>query len=451
VICSRNAKKLWDSESANKVLNHLKSDKMRKLVSDRNKILMSDPVYKNRWLATINRDAISSCSKAMWSEPGFREKIKRPFSDRCKKQWDDPNYRAKIEKYRATDVYRRKMDELRHSEKFRERMNEVWSDPEYREKMSKIRLLNLQKMLKGPSTQQNILYSILDDLNIEYKKEITIGFYQIDCRIDLQPSVDLIRPLLIEVQGDYWHSLPKTVSKDKSKSTYLKTYYSEFDLKYLWEHEFNFKDRIIETLKYWLGLSKIEVINFDFNFIKMSIVEAKEAELFVSKYHYAGRIGRSGINLGFYLGDVLIAVCIYSIPVRQEVALKQGYKFSGVLELSRFCIHPKYQVKNFASYLIAKSIGYVKQSRLEVKCLVSFADSTYNHLGTIYKASNWRLDGEVSPDYWYADNRGYICHKKTLWNKAKQMSMMETEYCNKFGYSKVWGGKKFRYVYDLVR
>jgi hypothetical protein len=72
-------------------------------------------------------------------------------------------------------------------------------------------------------------------------------------------------------------------------------------------------------------------------------------------------------------------------------------------------------------------------------------------LGTIYKASNWILDGEVAPDYWYADDSGYICHKKTLWNKAKQMGMTESEYCEKYDYMKVLGNKKFRYIYRISK
>jgi len=81
--------------------------------------------------------------------------------------------------------------------------------------------------------------------------------------------------------------------------------------------------------------------------------------------------------------------------------------------------------------------------------LVSFADTTFNHVGTIYKASNWRLDGEVAPDYWYKDNDGYMCHKKTLWNKASKMCMTESEYCAKYGFVKIRGEKKFRYIYEL--
>jgi hypothetical protein len=326
----------------------------------------------------------------------------------------------------------------------------TFSSDAFRIKMAKICISQPKT-----SSQQIILYSILDDLKITYHKDddesCRIGYYCFDCRIDPQNRINLKKSLLIEVQGDYWHNLPKVIARDKSKATYLKTYFPEYDLKYLWEHEFNNKDRISNLLKYWLGLKPAELTNFDFKDLKEMIIDFKEAEIFISKYHYAGRLGRSGINLGYYLGDVLIGVIVYSTPIRQEVASKQGYQYKEVLELSRLVIHPDFQIKNLASYLISKSINYIRNSHPWIKCLVSFADMTHNHQGTIYKASNWKLDGEVSPDYWYADDKGYICHKKTLWNHAKKMSMTESEYCNKFSYVKVFGEKKFRYVYKMKK
>jgi hypothetical protein len=202
-------------------------------------------------------------------------------------------------------------------------------------------------------------------------------------------------------------------------------------------------------LRYWLGISEPEVVDFGFDKVVSRIVDFRDAELFISKYHYAGRVGRSGLNIGFFVNDVLVAVCVFAYPVRQETAKKQGLKYNQVFELTRLAIHPSYQKKNFASFIIGKSIKLVKVDRPEVRRLVSFSDSTFNHCGIIYKASNWVLDGVIKSDYWYRDGDGYVCHKKTLWNKAKQMVMTEGEYCDKYGYVKVFGGEKRRFVYNL--
>ena len=39
-------------------------------------------------------------------------------------------------------------------------------------------------------------------------------------------------------------------------------------------------------------------------------------------------------------------------------------------------------------------------------------------------------------------------HKKTLYNKAVNLSMKEKEYADRFGYVKVKGFKKLKFVYD---
>ena len=345
-----------------------------------------------------------------------------------------------------------------------------WRSEEYREKWSKTRLGTREKrsaiskelwkrpdfqakMRVNDSYQQQVLFSLLSDLGIKFYKEgqpeCFYGPWPFDCRIDPQPGINLEKTLLIEVQGNYFHSKPEKISRDKAKATYIKRYHPEVQVKYIWEHEFNAAGRVRSLLEYWLGKSQ-PVIDVKFDLITLDRIEAKVAELFVSKYHYSGKIGRSGINLGFYYMGELCGLAIFCYPVRQEIATKQGLAYKDVLELSRFCIHPKYQVKNLASNLIARAIKYIRTQQPQIKLLVSFADSTYNHTGVIYKASNWKLDGMVASDYWYKDSDGYVCHKKTLWNHAKKMSMTESQYCEKYGFTKILGKEKYRYVFVIT-
>lgn len=147
---------------------------------------------------------------------------------------------------------------------------------------------------------------------------------------------------------------------------------------------------------------------------------------------------------------MLIAVCIYSQVVRQETASLQSCNSNEILELSRFCIHPSYQKKNFATWFISKTQKSLKDKFPKIKKLVSFSDETYGHVGTIYKAGNWRHDGIVKSDYWYVDQDNYVIHKKTLWNHAKRMNMTESQYCEKHGYKKIWGKEKHRFIYEFV-
>jgi hypothetical protein len=419
--CSENAKKLWaDQEKSGRIRNHLCSKRMKEIVSAKNKKLFSNKEWVLEWKNKINKELISANSKKMWENPEFRKRISRSFSKRCKEQWQNFDYRNKMMAYFESTQRKLLMVDIR------------------------------KKMAQSKSSkQQDTLYKLLDDLNVIYEKEACFGYYLFDCMIKPQPGLLLKNTLLIEVNGDYWYSLPKSVRNDKSKATYIQRYFPKHEIKYLWEHEFVAMDRVRNLLKYWLGLAETEVKQFDFHNVTERVIDNRIAEIFISQYHYAGRLGKSGVNLGYFLGDKLIAVIVYSHAVRQEVAVKQGMKYNQVRELSRLAIRPSYQMKNFASYIISRSINHIKNNHAEVKLLVSFSDSTYNHSGTIYKASNWIFDGIVHPDYWYVDNDGYVCHKKTLWNKAKEMKMTESEYSSKYGYRQVWGGEKHRYVFKL--
>ena len=460
------SKDFWTDENKNTWKSRIVTDDFRKSMSEYGKRAWAIDEYRKKMfalrLSPEYRSKLSEWSKMAWT-PEFRkmmsdintpdimskrgelgwaklngslsdEEINRKYSIFGRLAWIKPEFREKV------------LLELKSNINFI--IDESYFDSKYRDKMAIVRL-NQPKT----SHQQKILYSLLNDLNIEFSDDSSIlskiGYYTFDCRIDPQPNINIKKSILIEVQGDYWHNRPNTIAKDKSKSTYLKTYFSEYDLKYLWEHEFDNKDRVINLIRYWVGLPIPNKIEFSFKDVVMKVVNSQEAEYFIAKYHYAGRIGRSGINLGFYLGDELIAVIIFCYPMRSETAVKQGCCYREILELTRLAIHPQYQVKNLASFIIGLSIRHIRDNNSQVKKLVSFSDLTYNHSGMIYRASNWRFDGEVNPGYWYADDNGYICHKKTLWDKAKKMSMTESEYCEKYKYVKIHGDKKFRYVFDL--
>jgi hypothetical protein len=309
-----------------------------------------------------------------------------------------------------------------------------WQDPEFHEKMAVIRASQPQV-----SSIQELLYKYLDDLGVSYTREseeTRIGYYIFDCLVKNSTG----RDILIECQGDYWHSLSNAQDKDRSKFTYVDRYFPEYEIMYVWEHEFYAKDRVLQRLQTKLG---IDIESIDFNFVDVIIKEVMSSDVksFLDAYHYIGK-GRGGRCFGAYLGDELIACVAYSPPLRQNTAGQFGLIDGGVNELSRLCIHPSYHKKNFASWLISRTVKQV-----ECDVIVAYADTTVGHTGTVYKASNFELHHEVLPGYWYVDKDGYVMHKKTLYQRARRMSLTESEFAAQNGYFKKWGGKKLCYIY----
>lgn len=181
------------------------------------------------------------------------------------------------------------------------------------------------------------------------------------------------------------------------------------------------------------------------------IIDKKEHIDFYSEYHYLGAAPRHGFTLGGYLNGELIAAGTIGAVVRNEIAKKQGLHASEVKELARLCIHPEFQWKNLATWFMSRMIKHFKVKNRKVKLLVSFADQTQGHEGTIYKAGNWRYDGETGRSYHYENDEGRVLHKKTVYDQAKKLGMKEREYMDQMSLRRIYHLPKKRYLLSLKR
>ena len=446
--CSDMVKALWEDPEYHK--RHVEASKeqwndpeYREAISAFMVALWEDPIYrktitessKEQWNNPEYRETITESSKERWNNPEYR---KRQL-EASKALWNDPEYRetmsATIKALWEDPIYRKTITESSKEQwnnpEYRKRQIEIRSTEEYREKMAVIRAAQPRI-----SSIQLWLYRYLDDLDVEYYCEgnnTKIGYYVFDCLIPRQG--DVCKNLLIECQGDYWHSLPHARSNDRAKFTYIDRYFPEHEIMYIWEHEFYAKDRVLDRLKLKLGIG-IETVDFNFSDLSVCDISSKDVGVFLDAYHYIGK-GRGGRCVGAFLDSELIACAVVGPPVRQ----KMRCNFSDIVELSRLCIHPSYHKKNFASWFVSRVVRDCD------KPVIAFADTTVGHTGIVYKAANFVLDHEVPPDYWYVDRDGFVMHKKTLYQRARRMKMVERQFAQANNYTKQWGGKKLCYLY----
>ena len=381
----------------------------------------------------------SKISKERWANKEFRdaavirstisnttEEYKQSQRHKTLKLWSDPDYRSRV----SAGVKEIMTDDMKL--RISDSIKAKWlCSEDYRIKCAFARS-NQNRVSK----LQELLYLYLDDIGVNYHKEgdeTVFGYYVFDCLI---PRLNC-KNLLVECQGDYWHSLPKSIRNDKSKFAYINRYFPEYEIMYLWEREFSTKDKIISKLKSKLHIEQ-SIIDFDFKDIIVKECSYLEASEFLDAYHYIGK-GRGGICVGSYLNDVLIGCIVYSKKLRQNQNFGQDFR-----ELSRLCIHPNYHKKNFGSWFISRSYKF-----LDVKLIIAFTDTTAGHSGAVYKSSNFELSHEIDSDYWYIDTDGFVMHKRTLYGQAIRMKMTEREYAENYGYSKKYGGKKICYIKQI--
>lgn len=90
---------------------------------------------------------------------------------------------------------------------------------------------------------EQLVYKYLDILGIAYEKQKKINYYTADIFVES-------KNLIIECDGNYWHSLKENIIRDKRKNTYLINHgynlirLSEFEIK-----EGSFKQKLIDMLQ----------------------------------------------------------------------------------------------------------------------------------------------------------------------------------------------------------
>jgi len=280
---------------------------------------------------------------------------------------------------------------------------------------------------------QRSMKLLCESLNLDYKEEFVVDVnipYSFDFKID---------NLLIELDGDYWHSLKNVHENDLRKSNWIANNHPEYKLIRIKEHEAKCSGKLYQVIIN--NLPNIMLPQFKLQDLIISKINQSIAVDFINSIHYLGKPRPGGIPIGASLNNKLIAVCYFQRPIRVEVATSSGYKWDDTYEISRLAVVPGYNKKNLISYFITRAIKLLPPTKL----IVAFADSTVGHIGTCYKASNFVLEKIVKPDYYY-EKDGLIMHKKTLWDHAKKMKILENDYAKQYNFIKIITGEKYKYT-----
>lgn len=348
------------------------------------------------------------------------------------KRWADPEFQKKLR-----DGHVAYFSSPENREAHSRACRDARSRPEVIEK--------LRRVQREGSSIEKVLWGILAGLGfkegVDWEKHFPIGPYQFDVLIRRPQG----RHILVEVNGDYWHSLDRVRRVDESKRTYVERYHSDsHEVRTLWEHQFLAVGRVADTVRHWLGLTEIN--EFQFSDVVVKEIDLVTAKDFLSQYHYLGGVGRWGVGVGVFLGEELIAVIVFAHLSHKGVAGQWGLQNSQVRELSRMAIKTDRHVKNFGSWFLSRAVDLAWGLLPETSLFVSYADETYDHSGAIYKATNWIPDGEVRPDYWYVDSAGFVTGKKSLYKHASRMGQNEDDYAREMALVKVYGRRKFRFI-----
>jgi len=160
------------------------------------------------------------------------------------------------------------------------------------------------------------------------------------------------------------------------------------------------------TLFYGGGTSSWNLSNF-----AVEKIGHNRAFPFVSEYHYSGGMGNAAMPYGIvqeHTGE-LVGVVAFHTPISENVraSVFGPDHVDSVTELHRMAIHPD-APHNTASWAISRALSSLKSDKPKYKAVLSFADTTEGHDGTVYQAANADYAGMSQTATFYRDDDGRL-------------------------------------------
>ena len=179
-------------------------------------------------------------------------------------------------------------------------------------------------------------------------------------------------------------------------------------------------------------------------------IETKAALKIVIKNHYLHRAGPCSkaygiFEIGGYFGGVLKGVICYGVPAYNPIlrSICGKNESNNVYELTRLWIDDSVP-KNGESFLIGNSL-----KKLDKEIIISYADSSMNHLGIVYQSTNWYFIGKSKP---MRDVRikGLDLHPASITDKYRGEKRRVEKLKSEYGEKNIYyadRSEKYRYVF----
>jgi hypothetical protein len=184
--------------------------------------------------------------------------------------------------------------------------------------------------------------------------------------------------------------------------------------------------------------------DLSFDAYSVTQIDQRAARSFVETYHYSGGMGNAGMPWGLYADGFLVGVIVFHTPISENVR-KSVYGDSRkdeVTELHRMAIHPQ-APQNTATWFISRVLDRLKEYKPKYTAVLSFADTTEGHDGTVYQAANADYTGMTDTTTFYKDQSGRLRAPRQCGEN------IDTQTAKQRGWKPVQRESKHRYVFWL--
>lgn len=138
-----------------------------------------------------------------------------------------------------------------------------------------------------------------------------------------------------------------------------------------------------------------------------------EGRAFIREYHYSRSCHNGPMCWGLFDGESLIGVCAFATPNSENVRrapFGAGHE-DRVTELHRLVVLGETPT-NTESWFIVRALRGLLEYRPNLRAVLSFADGTEGHRGTIYQATNAIYTGMTGRARFWRDREGRLRHPR---------------------------------------
>ena len=168
-------------------------------------------------------------------------------------------------------------------------------------------------------------------------------------------------------------------------------------------------------------------------------INSKETYDWLLNKHYAKRIPSISYSFGLFRDKILEGVCTFGSPPSPALCVGVcGEKYTSfVIELNRLCVS-EHTEKNLTSFFLSRCLKLIPKSHI----VVSYADTSQNHNGYIYQATNWIYTGLSAKRTERYDPENPNKHSKTVTETMNYDELAVRERPQKHRYIYFLGTKK---------
>lgn len=142
-------------------------------------------------------------------------------------------------------------------------------------------------------------------------------------------------------------------------------------------------------------------------------ISGKEGKEYIRKHHYSKSCHNGPMCWGLVRGGRLEGVCAFACPCSENVRASvfgKDHK-NRVIELHR--LHTTDDgPPNITSWFVARAIRGLEERRPLIRGIITYADATEGHIGTIYQSLNAIYAGTSSQAIFYRDQEGRLRHPR---------------------------------------